>query len=90
MTAKRAIQRKHTDARGLTLGQVEVLVNWCGGQATSTFEDRAGEPFPLQAILDLYHASVGYETFDSWQSERPRAARRVYDEVCRQYGIKHG
>ena len=84
------IKATDTDTRLLTIEQADVLSNWCGWQATSTFEDQKGNPFPLQAILDLYHASIVYQTFDSWHEEEPKAARRAYVAVCRKHKIKHG
>ena len=85
-----AIQKKDTDARRLTIEQASILQNWCDWQHCSTFEDKDGNGFPLQAILDLYHASIVYETFESWHEEEPKAARRAYIAVCRKHGIKHG
>lgn len=85
-----AIKHTDTEARLLTIEQAEVIVNWCGWQACSTFEDKDGAPFHLQAILDLYHASIVYETFDSWHEEQPRMARRAYVAICRKYNIRHG
>lgn len=84
------IKEKDVDARLLTIEQTQVLVNWCNWQAVSTMEDRDGKPFPLQAILDLYHASIVWETFDSWHEEEPRIARKAYVAVCRKHGIRHG
>lgn len=85
-----AIKETDTDTRSLTIAQAQILCNWCDWQACSTFEDRDGNQFPLQAILDLYHASIVYETFDSWHEEEPKAARKAYIAICRKHGIKHG
>lgn len=84
------IKASDTDARRLTLEQAEVLANWCGWQHCSTVEDKNGNPWPLQAILDLYHASIVYETFESWYEEQPKEARRVYNAICRKHGIASG
>lgn len=84
------IQPTDTDARLLSIRQAEVLSNWCGWMAASTCEDKDGNPFPLQAILDLYHASIVYETFDSWHEEERKAARKAYVAICRKHKIKHG
>ncbi len=85
-----AIKPTDTDARLITIEQAEVLSNWCGWMACSTCEDKNGNPFPLQAILDLYHASIVYETFDSWYEEEPKAARKAYIAICRKHKIAHG
>lgn len=84
------IKAKDTDARLLTIEQAEILSNWCGWQHCATFEDRNGSPFPLQAILDLYHASIVYETFESWYEDEPKPARKAYVAICRKHKIKHG
>lgn len=79
-----------TKAAKLTLEQVAVLVNWADWQNCSTFEDKDGNSFPLQAILDLFHASIVYDTFDSWHEEEPKAARKAYIAICRKHKIAHG
>jgi hypothetical protein len=84
------ITRADTDARNLTIEKTKALTDWADWQACSTFEDRDGNSFPLQAVLDIWHASIVYETFDSWFSEEPKAARKAYIAVCRKHGIKHG
>jgi hypothetical protein len=86
-----AIKAADTDARLLTLEQAEVLVNWCGWHhCCSTFEDRNGKPFPLQVILDLYHASIVYATFDGWFVERRTEATKAYKAICRKHHIDCG
>jgi hypothetical protein len=84
------IRRKDTDAGKLNIEQVKALTNWMDWQSCSTFEDRAGNPFPIQAVLDLWHASIVYEDFESWFEEEPKAARKAYVAVCRKHRIKHG
>ena len=84
------IERADTDAAKLTIEKVEALVNWAGWQRCSTFEDKAGNPFPIQAILDLWHASIVYETFECWWEEDQKAARKAYVAICRRHGIRHG
>lgn len=84
------IGRDDTDARKLTIEQAKALGNWCDWQSCSTFEDKDGNPFPLQAVLDLWHASVVYEDFESWFSEEPKAARKAYVAICKRHKIRHG
>lgn len=84
------IKPTDTDARLLTIAQAEVLSNWCGWMHVSTTEDNDGNSWPLQAVLDLYHASIVYETFDSWFEEEPKAARKAYVAICRKHKIAHG
>lgn len=85
-----AIGPKATDARLLTIEQAGVLTNWVDWQTCSTFEDKDGNPFPLQAVLEIYHASIVYDTFESWHEEHPGAARKAYIAICRKHKIKHG
>ena len=84
------IGRGDTDARKLTIEQAKALTNWCDCQSCSTFEDRDGNGFPLQAILDLWHKSIVYDTFELWYSEEQEAARRAYIAICRRHKIKPG
>ena len=79
-----------TDARKLTVEQAKALTNWCDCQSCSTFEDRDGNGFPLQAVLDLWHKSIIYDTFESWHEDYPQQARTAYIAVCRRHKIKHG
>ncbi len=64
---------------------------WAVGLA-DLFDFRGSEwqPFPLQAVLDLWHASVVYEDFESWFSEEPKAARKAYVAICKRHKIRHG
>lgn len=77
------------DARLLTIEQAGILTNWCGWQHNSTFEDMDGNSWPLQAVLDAYHESIVYETFESWYSEEPRKARKAYIAICRKHKLKY-
>lgn len=82
--------RGDTDARKLTLEQVKAISNWADCQYCSTFEDKDGNQFPLQAVLDIWHASIVYETFDCWYEESPKEARKAYVSICKRHGINHG
>lgn len=84
------ITRTDTDAAKLTIEKAQALCNWAGWQRCSTFEDKNGNPFPLQAILDIWHASIVYETFECWFEEDSRAALKAYKAVCRKHKIQHG
>lgn len=84
------ITRQDTDAGALTVEKVKALCDWVDYQSCSTFEDKAGNSFPLQAVLDLWHASVVWDTFDTWFAEEPKPARKAYVAICRKHKIKHG
>lgn len=84
------IGRSDTDASKLSIEKAQALCTWAGWQRCSTFEDKDGNPFPLQAILDLWHASIVYDTFESWFEEERSAALKAYKAVCRKHKIKHG
>ena len=79
-----------TDASRLTIEQVKALCTWADFQRCSTFEDKDGNAFPLQAVLDIWHASIIYETFECWFEDDRRAALRAYKAICRKHKIKHG
>jgi hypothetical protein len=84
------IGRNDTDAGKLTLEQAAALTNWVDWQTCSTFEDKNGKSFPIQAVLDLWHASIVYEDFESWFSEEPKNARKAYAAICCKHKIQHG
>ena len=84
------IGRTDTDARKLTLDQIKAIGHWCDAQTCSTFEDKHGNQFPLQAVLDLWHASIVWESFEAWFEDDPKAAKRAYVAICKKHGIKHG
>lgn len=85
-----SIERSDTDASKLTIEKVKELCTWVDWQRCSTFEDRGGKPFPVQAVLDLWHASIIYDTFESWFEEERAPALKAYKAVCRKHKIKHG
>lgn len=83
------IGRADTDARKLTIEQAKALGNWVDWQTCSLFEDNKGNSFPLQAVLDIWHASIVYEDFQSWLSEDEKAARAAYSKICRKHHLKY-
>lgn len=84
------IGRADIDVSNLTIEKAKALCTWADWQSCSTFEDKNGNPFPLQAVLDLWHASIIYDTFESWFEEDRVAALKAYKSVCRKHKIKHG
>lgn len=81
------IARKSKNAGKLTLEQVNALEAWVSCQASATFEDLNGRGFPLQAILDLWHASIVYETLEDWFEADERGALDAYLRICKKHRL---
>lgn len=82
-----AIQMRDTVASKLTREQAEVLMNWCDWQLEAWFEDSKGKELHLQCILDLFHASIVWESLDAWAQEE-RYSAKTYASILRKNGFK--
>lgn len=71
-----SIKAEHTDPVNLNMQQLGLLVRWCSCQAPSLFDD-----LPLSEVLQIYHASIEWMTFEDWLEEEPLDAARAYNGI---------
>jgi hypothetical protein len=69
-----AIQKKDKVAGKLTMEQVEALISFYNRQNCSFSDD-----VPLQELLNLWHASIEWCSFEDWLEEKPEEAAAAYN-----------
>lgn len=61
-------------ATDLTIDEVGVLINWCSFQDSSLWEDMS-----LQEILNVYRATIEWDTFEDWADVDQEAAYAAWN-----------
>lgn len=67
---------KQTDAAKLTREDTQTLMGWCDHQHGSLWDDMT-----LQDILNVYHVSHEWLTFEDWAEEEGDVARQAWNRV---------
>lgn len=68
---------------GLTLDDMRVLLNWCGWQDESLWDGMS-----LQEILNVYHVSNKWDTWELWAQAEGDIAREAWNAVVATHGNK--
>lgn len=69
------------NAAKLSLEDVARLVNWCSWQSSDLWEGMT-----LQDILNVYHASRDWDTFEGWTEEEGDVARIAWNKAVKDTG----
>lgn len=71
-----SIKQDHTDAALLNREQVSDLMGWCDFQDESLWDGMT-----MQEILNIWHVSIEYDSFEGWAQERGDEARKQWNRV---------
>lgn len=63
-------------AEDLTMGDVQILVNWTNWQASSLYEE-----LTLQEVLNVYRVSSDWVTWQAWAEDDVKAACKAWNGV---------
>lgn len=67
---------RQTDAGKLLREETQRLMDWCDFQSESLWEGMT-----LQDILNVWHVSCDWDSFEGWASEEGDVARKAWNSV---------
>lgn len=74
--ADSVIKKDDTLSCALTLQQAASLTRWAEHQHGSLFDD---DHVTIQQVLDVFHASIEWISFEAWLEEEPGPAIKAYN-----------